>query len=110
MQDPRLSKMAQVIVHYSLAIKPDDFVWMHSELGGLALLEEIYIELIKAGAHVHTTLQPTGWDEIFFRHASDEQIEKRNPFSLFAVEQCNKRIRVIANSNTRSLSHVECGF
>jgi aminopeptidase len=107
MRDLRLTKMAQVITHYSLAVKPGNLVWMMGELGGLPLIEALYEELIKAGAHVTTSFMPWGWDEIFFKFASDEQLRHTCPFNLHKASLCDKRIRVIGPSNTRELSNVD---
>lgn len=106
MRDLRLDKMASVIVHYSLSVKAGDLVLMTGEEGSLPLLEALYEELIKAGAHVKTNLIPAGWDELFFRHASEAQLKHTCPFALHEVAHCNKRIRVIGPTNTRGLSHV----
>lgn len=107
MRDPRLTKMAQVITHYSLSIQPGNLVWMMGELGGLPLMEALYEEIISAGGHVTTTFHPVGWDEIFFKHASEEQLKHICPFNLHKASLCDKRIRVLGPSNTRGLSHVD---
>jgi aminopeptidase len=106
MRDPRLTKMAQVIVHYSLEVKPKNLVLLTGEIGGLPLLEAIYEEVIIAGGHVKTNTAAAGWDEIFFRHASDQQLQHTCPFALNEVTLCDKRVRVIGPTNTRGLSHV----
>lgn len=107
MHDSRMDKMAEVIVNYSLKVKPGDLVWMMGELEGLPLLESIYQQLIISGAHVKTTLLPQGWEEIFFKYASDKQLKHTCPFTLQEASLCDKRIRVIGASNTKSLSHVD---
>jgi aminopeptidase len=107
MKDPRLTKMAQVITHYSLQVKPGHLVWMMGETGGMPLMEALYEELIKAGAHVSTTFLPGGWDEIFFKNASEDQLKHTCPFNLHKATLCDKRIRVIGPTNTRGLSQVE---
>ncbi len=99
--------MAQVIVHYSLNVKSGDLVWMSGEIGGLPLMEALYEEIIKSGGHVKTNLIPAGWDEIFFKNASDKQLEHTCPFTLHEASICDKRIRVIGPTNTRGLSHVD---
>ena len=106
MRDPRLDKMAQVIVNYSLEIKPGDLVWMMGELGALPLMEAIYEYGVRAGGHMKTSVIPPGWDELFFKHASEAQLKHTCPFMLHEVEKCDKRIRVIGPSNTRALSQV----
>ncbi len=107
MRDPRLTKMAQVIVNYSLNVQSDDRVVLSGEIGGLALMEALYEQLIIAGAHVKTTFLPSEWEEIFFKHASINQLQYTCPFALNEVTLCDKRIRVIGPTNTRNLSHVD---
>lgn len=107
MRDSRLDKMAKVLVDYSLEVKPGDLVLMSGESGGLPLMEALYEHLIRAGAHVKTTVISEGWDEIFYKFATDAQLEHTCPFALHEVTHCDKRIRVIAPSNTRALSHVD---
>lgn len=106
MRDVRLNRMAEVLVIYSLEVKPGNQVWMTGELPGLPLMEAIYEQLIKAGAHVKSTLIPPRWNEIFFQHASEEQLKRTCPFTLNEASLCDKRIRLIAPENTRALSHV----
>lgn len=107
MHDVRLEKMAQVIVNYSLSVKPGDLVWMLGEISGMPLFDALYETLIKAGAHVFPTFHPEGWDEIFFKYASEKQLKHTCPFMLNNISLCNKRIRVDAPSNTRALSSVD---
>lgn len=107
MRDSRLNKMAAVLVHYSLGIQSNDQIVLSGELPGLPLIEALYEQIIEAGAFVKTNLMPTGWDEIFFRHASENQLKRTCPFALHEVSVANKRIRVIAPGNTRSLSHID---
>lgn len=106
MRDPRLNKMAAVLVHYSLAIQPNDQVVLSGELPGLPLMEALYEEIIRAGGFVKTNITPTGWDEIFFKHASENQLKRMCPFALNEMTVADKRIRLIAPGNTRGLSHV----
>ncbi|MFN0065408.1 MAG: aminopeptidase [Chlamydiales bacterium] len=107
MRDARLDRMAQVIVHYSLNVKSGDLVWLLGELGGLSLFEAIYEEMMKAGAHVYSTFIPPGWEEIFYKHASDNQLRHTCPFLLHNASTCHKRVRLIAPANTRGLSSVD---
>lgn len=99
--------MAQVMAHYSLNVKPGDQIWMTGEIAALPLLEALYEELIIAGGNVKTTVIPAGWDEIFFRHATEAQLQRTCPFTLYEATHCDKRIRVIGPTNTRGLSHVD---
>ncbi len=107
MRDPRLQKMAQVLVNYSLEVKDGDLVWLMSEMEGMPLHEALYEELIKAGGHVMNTFLDSRFDEIFFKYASDKQLERVCPMLMHNTEICNKRIRLIGPSNTRALANVD---
>lgn len=107
MRDPRLEKLAQVLVHYSLEVKKGDKVLLNSELGGLALVEALYRELIRAGALVKTNLIISALDEIFMKEASEEQLSWTSPFAMHEVSIADKRIRIIAPDNTRAMSQVD---
>lgn len=107
MRDTRLTKLAQVLVNYSLGVKKGDVILLSGDLGGLPLIEAIYEECVKAGGHVRTSLLPPKFDELFYTYASDEQLAYASPISLQEIELCDKRIRVLAPGNTRALSSVD---
>ena len=102
-----ISKMAQVLVHYSLNVKRGDLVWLVSDIEGLPLFEAIYKEAVKAGGNVMTTLIPPKCEELFFKYASDEQLKFIPPDLMYNTEICTKRVRITAPSNTRALSNVD---
>lgn len=102
-----LEKMAQVLVHYSLAVQPGQLVLLTGDLEGMPLYDALYHQLILAGAHVTTQFISSRWEEIFYRYASQEQLSHLNPFVKEMTEKVHHRIRVIAPSNTRALSQVD---
>ena len=73
MPDPPITKLAKVLVHYSLQIEPGQQVFLQTtpladELS-LAFIEEA----TKVGAHIFTENLIPGSKELFLKHASDEQ-------------------------------------
>ena len=52
MADPRIKKLAQVMVHYSLAIKSGQKVYLQTAPAAHDFNLAFYEEAIKAGAHV----------------------------------------------------------
>ena len=42
MTDPRLKKLADVLVNYSVKVKPGDWVYLTSSVTAMPLLEEVY--------------------------------------------------------------------
>ena len=107
MRDQRLDKLANVLTAYSIGVKPGQLVRLQGEPVGMPLMEAIYESLIRAGAHVTFQGTPNRFEEIFFEHAGDEQLEHVSPFLQFTVEHIDASIGLWAETNTKALSNVD---
>ena len=107
MLDPRVEKMAKVLVNYSCAVKPGDLV----NIRGASLAEPLVLALLeqtlKAGGHPRVKLTPADYMEILYKNASDEQLTFVSDLERQEVEQLDVSIRVIAESNTRAMSNID---
>ena len=107
MPDPRVTKLAQVLVNYSLELKPgEDFALQTSPLAEELSLA-VYKEAVKAGAHVLTLNSLPGAGEIFYKHASDAQLDYISPVIRLMVETFTASLQISASHNTRALSGVD---
>jgi aminopeptidase len=108
MFDLRFDKMAQVIVNYSIAVKPGQTVYVWS-LGFAAqpLLLALYKEILKAGGNAYLRADVPGAAEIFYEYAKGEQLDFVSPVDRISVEQFDAYIRIGAETNTRRLSHAD---
>ena len=107
MADPRVTKLAKVMVHYSLQLKPGQQVLLQTtpladELS-LAFIEEA----VKAGAQVFTLNAIPGASEISLKHSSDEQLDFVSPVRKLIYETFEARMVIEADSNTRELAGVD---
>ena len=107
MRDPRLQKLAKVLVEYSVEVKPGQIVRITGEPVALPLLEEIYEAAVKAGAHPYLKCAPDSLQGIFFEHASDEQLAFVSPLAMQEVETIDVSIGLWAETNTKALSRVD---
>ena len=107
MRDPRIDKLAQVLVHYSTKVKTGQLVRLTSSPEAMPLLEAVYEQCLKAGAHVHFECVPDQFTEIFFEHASKEQLEHVNPIRKYAIKQIDVSIGIRAPMNTKAQSNVD---
>jgi aminopeptidase len=107
MPDPRIKKLAQTLVHYSVELKPGQCLWLRTspvcEEAGLA----VYEEAIKAGAHVTVTNELPGADEIFYKNASDAQIDDISPYTKLLYDTMDAMITLRSPINSRALSGVD---
>ena len=106
--DPRVEKMAGVMVNYSVAIRPGDLVMIHPYdplASPLALA--VYKHVLQAGGNAVFRMAPSGASEIFYRYASDEQLDFTDPSFLWLMENIDVRIAINAPANTRALTNVD---
>ena len=107
MRDPRLDRLAQVLVEYSVEAQPGQLVALQGDPIAMPMIEAIYARLIKAGAHVRVSCVPEKMQEIFFAHAADEQLGYVSPLTLHDVETIDAHIGVWGGGNTKALSNVD---
>ena len=107
MTDPRVSKLAKVLIHYSLEIKPGQKLHISSSPQAQELTLVAYKEAIKAGAHVYVDQPMEELNEIFYRHASDEQLDFVSPVRKMLVETFDANLAIDAPLNRRVLSGVD---
>jgi aminopeptidase len=107
MPDPRVTKLAKLMVHYSLELKPgQQFVIRTHPLADEMTLA-VYEEAIKAGAFVTVMQNTPGLEEIFYKYASDAQLDYVSPISKIVVETFNARLSIWSEHNTHELSGVD---
>jgi aminopeptidase len=107
MADPRVEKLAQVLVHYSLEIKPGQLVRITGPAVAAELIRAAYREAVCAGANVFTRVIVDGLDEILFKHGSEEQLRYLSPLAVQEVETIDATLNIWADSNTKALSGID---
>jgi aminopeptidase len=107
MTDPRVTKLAKVIVHYSLEIKPGQKLFISASPPASELTLAVYEEAIKAGAHVQIEQPLDETKEIFFKFASNEQLDFVSPVQKLVVETFDASLFISASANSRQLSGVD---
>lgn len=107
MADPRVTKLAQVLVHYSLAVKPGQQLVLQTHPLAESLALAAYAEAVRAGAHVFVLNSLPGSEELFYQHASDAQLDHISPVRRLIYETFDARLVLSAEHNTRALSGVD---
>ncbi|MBM3470189.1 MAG: aminopeptidase [Armatimonadetes bacterium] len=107
MTDPRLARLADVLIHYSLKVRPGQLVRVSGPALAAPLIAEAYRTALEAGAHVHTRVNVDGLDELFFKKATDEQLRFVSPLLEYEVERIDAELGIWAHYNTRSLTGVD---
>ena len=107
MRDPRLERLADVIVNYSVGVKKDQLVRISAPTLATPLVTEIYRKVLAAGGHPFVRLNLEELEEIFYKSGSEEQLKFLNPIAMVEYEKVDCTIGLWADENTRALSNVD---
>jgi aminopeptidase len=107
MTDPRLVRLAQVLVRYSLDVQPGQLVRIDGPALASPLIVAAYREALAAGAHVYTNISIDALGEIFLKEATEAQLRFLSPVAEFEVERIDAQLGIWAHYNTRSLTGVD---
>ena len=107
MPDPRVTKLAKVLVHYSIAAQPKQQVLIRTNPMADELTLAVYEETIKAGAYPFIMNDVPGTQEVFYKYATEDQLDYVSPVARMVMEDFDASIYLGADTNTRKLSGVD---
>ncbi|MHB1394241.1 MAG: aminopeptidase [Clostridia bacterium] len=107
MVDARLTKLAKVLVNYSLKLKKGYLLVIESNTQCEPLAIEVYKEALAAGANPILTPVFEAYKEVLLRNGSEEQIMFSNPFTLEMVKRADAMLTIWAEINTKSLTSID---
>jgi len=90
--DPRVERLARVLVEYSNEIQPGDRVLIEAEPTAEPLVRACFREILEAGGQPHLFISLagqvtlTGIDDIFLQYASDDQLDYPATFYSLVYE------------------------
>lgn len=105
--DPRVERLAKILVDHSAQIKPGDRVAIEATTAAEPLVRALYAAILERGGHPYLLLELTDQDEILFAVAKNEQLDATPPFRKLAYDQFESRIRIHSATNPRALSGVD---
>ena len=92
---------------YCLRVERGETIVIGSELEARPLVEAASKAVILRGAHPLVRLEIPGLHEFFLEHADDAQLAHLPPSAIAEAEAVDARIRISAESDTRSMSRVD---
>ncbi len=105
--DSRLTRLARVLVRYSLNVQPGNLVAIQGGTEAIPLLREVYRETLRAGGHPELNLQMEDAPEIYLKEANERQLNFVSPITQLLTERFDCLLYVDAETNTRRLSRVD---
>lgn len=106
MTDTRIRKLARVLVDHSAQVHPGDRVAIESTTNAEELVRSVIELVLERDSHPHLLLSLPDYDKIFFKYASDAQLDFTPTFQKLVADQFEVYIRIRADVDTRSLKDV----
>jgi len=104
--DKRFEKLAKILVGHSANIQPGDRVLIEATTAAEPLVRELYAQILDHGGHPHMQLALPDQEELFYSHASDEQLDFVSTFRKLAYDRFESRIRIHSETNPQALTAV----
>ncbi len=107
MPDPRVEAVANVLVEYSVEVKPGQFVRINANVEGMPLVVAAYRAVLEAGGNPWLDIGIEETEELLYAFASDEQLDYIPPFFKHAVEDFDVDITIWTDANTKRLNSID---
>jgi len=78
MADPRVKRLADILVNYSIKIKKGDLIDLHFEVDAKELALECYKLILKKGAYPVVNASVPGFAYTYYKNASGEYLKMFN--------------------------------
>ncbi len=107
MQDIRIERWAHTLVHYSLYVKAGDVVAINATPVAAPLVEAVYREVLRVGAHPLPQISLESFDEILLREGNETQLTTHSPAATVLAERVSAQLTIYASNNTKALSGID---
>lgn len=114
MVDTRAVNLAKILVQYSTKVRPKDEVAIYTQPAGLPLVQEIYREVIRAGAYPYVLLgllrskvELEDLAYILFKEGNEDQLKHVHRFEKIVRSEFDVMVIIRSSKNTRVLSNVD---
>ncbi len=108
MTDPRVSRLARLLVEYCIEAKKGDEVIVNAGIQAIPLVREIVKELVTRGAYpLFTMLVDEEIGEVFYKYAPREVLEYISPIEKEIISRINASISILSPSHTKPLVGVD---
>ncbi|MEZ4524125.1 MAG: aminopeptidase [Thermomicrobiales bacterium] len=105
--DPRIERLADVLVNYSLEAQPEQLVAVQGSPLASPLVLAVHERLLRAGSFPMPVVSLPGVDELALKYGNDDQLRYITPVQRAVIEQAGASLSIISEPNTRRLSGVD---
>jgi aminopeptidase len=107
MADIRLDKWADLLVNYSVAVKPGEKVLIYGDALGEPLIKAVYDKVLKVGGLPYYQVDYPSMKESLLKNGNKDQIMYVSDPMMEAISTTDCMVRIIADENTHALGNVD---
>ncbi len=107
MTDPRVSKLARLIVDYCVELRRGDEVLIGGSYASLPLIKELVRHAVVRGSYPIVMFSEEEIEEIFMKYADKEVLAHTSPIEKFIMEHIDARIRLVSETHTKHLASID---
>lgn len=107
MFDPRIEKLARLMVRYSVRLKKGEWAVIYGPANAAPLLQALELEALQVGANVTLRVSIADTAYLLFRHGRPEQLKFVAPPDLVEVEKADALIFVRGGWNMKELTGID---
>jgi len=107
MTDPRIKKLADILVNYSIKIKKGDLIALNFGVDSKVLALEVYKLILKRGAFplVHSSVP--GFAYAYYKNASKEQLQHYPKLAMHEARSIQGSIGIGTEHNTKEFTNID---
>ncbi len=103
-----VSKLAKLLVEYSVAIKPIDEVAIYGSYEAMPLIREVFREVVERGGYpIIVNVYDEVFEEIFYRLAREELLSYVSSIEKEIASRITARISILSSTHTKHLSGID---
>ena len=109
MKDQRVERLADILVDYSVGIRPDDLVSIRGPYLAEPLILAIYERCLDRGAYPMIRATIPAAEPVFYRFAKERQLDFIWETDRWMMENVDVSFSILSESNTRQLTKADPG-
>lgn len=107
MTDPRVKKLAEILVKYSIQIKKGDLIELNFGVDAKELALECYKLILKKGAYPIVNAGVPGFAYNYYKYATKEQLMKFPKLAMIETKMSSGSIGIGGSYNTKELTSID---
>ena len=107
MSDPRLKKLADLLVNYSVKVQPEEWVLINGHMVAEPLISEVLRAVLEAGGRPQVLMGSDDITEYSLKYANDDQISWIAPTVKLLWDEMDVMIVLQAFDNTRHMAGID---